>query len=154
MGFRTWIFKCTFGWICILTEVVGAFMSDEVPGFIEGSDHSLIQGTLRCSSQVLLQLLHRRHADDDSVTMLILGQHKTFLGHRSSLENSFESFPRTAGTFSLEWWYIQRMAADVKVGFSEPYAASRAFRTTSTAWNWLCFQYLTRKTALGEVSCL
>lgn len=65
--------------------------------------------------------------------------------HKSALNR----FHAQQGTFSLEWWYIQRMAAEVKVGFSEQYTVSRAFRTTSTAWKWLFFQYLTRKTAFG-----
>lgn len=53
------------------------------------------------------------------------------------------SFSCTSDTWSWEWWYIQRMAADVRVGFCEPYTVSSAFRTLSIAWKWLSFQYLT-----------
>lgn len=131
-------------------------MSYEVPGFIEGSDHSLVEGTFLRSSQVLLQLLYSWHANDDSITMLALEQQidffffflKQFQVLMQPWQISLESFSQQ-GTFSLEWWYIQRMAAEVKVGFSEPYTVSRAFRTTSTAWKWLFFQYLIRKSAFG-----
>lgn len=50
-------------------------------------------------------------------------------------------------TLRWEWWYIQRMAAAVREGFSDPYAVSNALRTTSMAWKWLCFQYLPQKRA-------
>lgn len=135
-------------------------MSYEVPGFIEGSNHLLVEGTFFRSSQVLLQLLHSWHANDDSITMLALEQQNFFffLTHSKywcSLDKSALShFHAQQDTFNLEWWYIQRMAAEVKVGFSEPYTVSSAFRTISTAWKWPFFQYLTRKTVFGGNSKL
>lgn len=59
----------------------------------------------------------------------------------------------TLSTLSWEWWYIQRIAADVMVGFSEPYTVSMAFRTTSMAWKWLWFQYLTQKRTVIVTLC-
>lgn len=47
-------------------------MGYEIPGLLEGIDHPLIQGTLLCCSQVLLELLHGGHANDDSVSKLTL----------------------------------------------------------------------------------
>lgn len=54
------------------SEVARAVVGYEVPGVPEGVDHPLIQGPLLCSGQVLLQLLHARHADDDSVSQITL----------------------------------------------------------------------------------
>lgn len=53
-------------------KVIGTLVCHEVPGVAEGSNHSLVEGTLLCSSQVLLQLLHSRHANDDSITLFTL----------------------------------------------------------------------------------
>lgn len=55
-------------------------------------------------------------------------------------------------TFSWEWWYIQRRAAEVMVGFSEPYAVSNAFRTKPIAWKWLFFQYLVQNMGADKIT--
>lgn len=56
----------------ILAEVVGTLVCHEVPGVAEGSNHSLVEGALLYSSQVLLELLHSRHANDDSIALFAL----------------------------------------------------------------------------------
>lgn len=65
-------------------------------------------------------------------------------GYNQQVSHCSELF--TTGTLSWEWWYIQRMAAEVKEGFSEPYAVSKVSSTKPIASKWLCFQYLTEKT--------
>lgn len=55
------------------------------------------------------------------------------------------SYPWRLGTLSWEWWYIQRIAAEIMLGLFEPYAVSKAFWTKSIAWKWLFFQYLIGK---------
>lgn len=47
--------RCYFG---SSAEVVWTLVGYEIPGLMEGGDHSLFQRTLVCSGQVLLKLLH------------------------------------------------------------------------------------------------
>lgn len=47
-------------------------------------------------------------------------------------------------TWSWEWWYIQRRAAEVMLGALVPYAACSAFSTRAMALKWCSFQKLCR----------
>lgn len=47
-------------------------------------------------------------------------------------------------TWSCEWWYIQRSAAEVMLGALVPYAACSAFSTRAMALKWCSFQKLGR----------
>ena len=43
-------------------------------------------------------------------------------------------------TWSWEWWYIHRRAAEVMLGALVPYAACRAFSTRAMPLKWCSFQ--------------
>lgn len=53
-------------------------------------------------------------------------------------------FQQRGVTWSCEWWYIHRRAAEVMLGALGPYAACRAFSTRAMALKWCSFQKLSR----------
>lgn len=114
--YKRWIFNCIRRLLTVIQDIGTA--SYEMPDMI-----GLFERTASCN--IACRFNHGQQCSSLATTMM------TYDGN----------LPKMV-TLRWEWWYIQRIAAEVTVVAPAPYAASRALRIRSTPWKWLSFQYL------------